>query len=357
MKTNEILLQLIGNNASVNEICSITGLSPKQLFYRLNMLKIKGYDFEKKYYYNGDIVYSIINSLTKKNKNEATIITSPKDTEFRAVLISDLHLGNVNDRPDLLYEVYNFCAKEGINIIINAGDLIDGAIGCGNVHNKKISDVNKQIEYFLNNYPYDKNILNFICLGNHDYSSLTSTGIDLEKILENKRHDLVSIGYQYCVINVKNDAIIVRHFVETEERQRKSLANRLNIIGHSHRNKNVVRSSQVNMWIPSLSDMSTGDIKGYNKQYPSIIVADISFRNGWFDIGVFEHFIFVNNEIIKVSESQYELISGKNVMQETIINEEERKPLSKKEIDNILGITNNDLKKENAKSLRLTQTE
>lgn len=47
MKTNEILLELISKNASVNEICSITGLSPKQLFYRLNMLKIKGYDFEK----------------------------------------------------------------------------------------------------------------------------------------------------------------------------------------------------------------------------------------------------------------------------------------------------------------------
>ena len=58
--TNQIILDLISKNASVNEITSITGLSAKQLFHRMNMLKIKGYDFKRKYYYNGDVCYDLV---------------------------------------------------------------------------------------------------------------------------------------------------------------------------------------------------------------------------------------------------------------------------------------------------------
>lgn len=56
--TNQKIIDMINKNANVNEICSATGLSNKQLFHRLNMLKIKGYDFSRKYYYDGNIVYN-----------------------------------------------------------------------------------------------------------------------------------------------------------------------------------------------------------------------------------------------------------------------------------------------------------
>ena len=116
--TNQLILDLITKNASVNEITSMTGLSHKQLFHRMNMLKIKGYDFKRKYYYNGDICYEMLKGFNDNNPNEVTILTSKKDTQFKALLISDLHLGNIDDTPELLYEVYNYCSKEGINIIL-----------------------------------------------------------------------------------------------------------------------------------------------------------------------------------------------------------------------------------------------
>lgn len=334
MKSNETILKLINKNASVNEICSITGLTQKQLFYRMNMLKIKGYDFEKKFYYNGDIVYSIINSLKEENKNEKTIITSPKDTEFRAVLISDLHLGNIKDRPDLLYEVYNFCVKEGINIIINAGDLIDGAVGCGNNHNKKISDVNHQLEYLLKNYPYDKNVLNFICLGNHDYSCLSSTGIDLEKILDNKRHDLISLGYGFGRLNVKNEQIIVTHPSTANVKMEPTNCN-LILTGHSHKSKNIYANANTHIYIPSLSEVDVFDTNGLHAEFPGMLKVTFPYKNGYFYVGKFEHFLFINNKMYKVSESQENLISGKKYQNAFVNNEENRKSLSMDELEKI----------------------
>ena len=362
-KMNDIIINLINKNASVNEICSITGLSHKQLFYRMSMLRIKGYDFTKKYYYNGDIVYKLKKSVEKDN--DTTIITRKSDTEFKALLISDLHLGNVYGRPDLLNEVYNFCIKKGINIIINAGDLVDGPKTCGNLHNKKILDIEKQIEYLLKVYPFDKNILNFICLGNHDYSCLQTEGLDLHKIFENKRHDLISLGYNNGVINIKNDKIGVLHSIDVDKCSNKKIL--LNLHGHSHKSKNQIFSRSVDLWIPSLTDLDVMDGKNLRKNFPSMILATFSFnKTGFFEEGNFEQFIFVNSELIKVNEFICNLLDGKNVYANNIKNEEERKALSKKDIDEVFEIrkmsepnneiVHNDNLSKN-KSLKLTQVE
>ena len=334
MKENSIILDLINKNASVDEITSITGLTHRQLFYRINMLKIKGYDFKKKYYYTGDICYNLINRVNEENNIGKTILTSKGKNTFKTMLISDLHLGNRNARPDLLNAVYEKCIKEDIHIIINAGDLIDGPKDCGRYNDKKIVDVEKQIEYLLKKYPFDKNILNFICLGNHDYACLKESGLDLEKIFDNKRHDLISLGYGYGFLNIKNDQIVVSH--PTEIKKIDSINKKLIITGHSHRYKNIVSNSNTLVYLPSLSDMKSTDVKGEHHQFPSVIIATFDFTNGIIVTGIFEHFIFVNEQLYKVSESQYDLSMGKNVNLDYINNIEVINPLKKDEIKQIL---------------------
>jgi len=333
MKTNDTILDLICKNASVNEICKVTGLSHKQLFYRINMLKIKGYDFKKKYFYSGDIVYSLIKEFNKE-ENGQTIYTSSKDTEFKALLISDLHLGSIDERPELLFEVYNYAIKDGINIIINAGDLIDGTFG---QKEHKITDINKQIEHLLKSYPFDKNILNFICLGNHDFSCLEKVGLDISKILDNKRHDLVSLGYGQGNINIKNDVITLYH-PRTAIKDEKIIVDKgLILSGHYHATKNVTNGNVVSLHLPTLSNMNN------DLPFPSIIKMTVGFSNGIFNIGTFEHLMFINNVLYKVSESQYDLFRGKDTSKKTIDNEKELVTL-KKEV-------------KTEKSLKLTQIE
>ena len=251
---NKQILELINKNISLNELIKLTGLSNKQLYHRLNVLKNQGFNIERKYYYNGDITYQLTNQIIDETP---AILTTKKDEIFEAVLISDLHITNECERLDLLNKVYEFCAKQGINIIINSGDLIDGARGVGI---KKIELIEKQIEYMLKVYPYDKNILNFLCLGNHDYDTLQINAIDLSAIINNKRHDIVSLGYEIGKINIKNDTLIVTHPLSGPCRKhRKKLndmfKNSLILCGHRHTMKCSFHSNNSFVYIPSLSDL------------------------------------------------------------------------------------------------------
>lgn len=324
-ETNQKILDMISKNASANEICAATGLSNKQLFYRLNMLKTKGYNFSKKYYYDGEITYKLQRGF--ESEKEISLLTSPKDNEFKAVFISDLHLANKKDRVDLLDQVYNFCIKEGIHIIINAGDLIDGFLGLPQL--KKFNSSEEQIDYALKVYPFDKNILNFTVLGNHDYNILEKSGQNLETILSAKRHDIISLGYGVGVLKIKNDKIIVKHRQTTKNNSKPQYDSGLILFGHTHKAKNVINGNIVNMFLSSLCDL--GSSSNYEDfTLPGFVKATINFQNGIFNLGVFEQYIFTD-KMYKINELHCELCKGKNTKQKIIEYEEERIPCKVKE--------------------------
>lgn len=314
---NQKIIDMIEKNASANEICAATGLSNRQLFYRQNMMKTKGYSFSKKFFYNGDIVYKLNKGLVTEKNPEIALFTSKKDTQFRAIFISDLHLSNKEDRVDLLNEVYNFCIKEGIHIIINGGDLIDGLLGYEDL--KKFKNPEDQIEYALNVYPFDKSILNFICLGNHDYNILENTGQNIENILEAKRHDIVSLGYGLGVLKVKNDEIIVKHPKTPHIISKGALTTGLVLNGHGHSSQATLSGNLVNLHLTTLSNMYIGKYDSL----PGFVKATIDLKNGIFGNGTFENFVFAD-KLYKVNESHYELFKGKNLNNDVIKYEEER---------------------------------
>ena len=311
--TNQKILDMIISKKTANEICSETGLSNKQLFHRLNMLKIKGYNFSRKYYYNGNIVYKLDKGFT--TEKDIALMTTSKDQEFKAIFISDLHLSSEKERLDLLDEAYNLGIKENIHIIINCGDFINGLIGPGKKKHKTYED---QIEYALKIHPFDKNILNFICLGNHDYKSLETTGQNIKTALEYRRHDIVPLGYGSGTLKIKNDEIIVTHPETPKDNNIGSVNHRLILIGHTHVSKTKTSNNgNVSLYIPSLSDLSLNQ-----NGLPSLIKATISFNQGYFDIGDFEQFVFVSKHMYKVNESRFILNLGRKKGESTIMYEE-----------------------------------
>lgn len=318
-ETNQKILDMILKNASVNEICAHTGLSSKQLFHRLNMLKIKGFNFSRKYYSDGEICYKLDKGFVYDK--EVSLITKPTENEIKMVFLSDLHLCSENQRLDLLNEVYELCAKEGIHVIINGGDLIDGLFG----PSKKMFDsYEKQIEYAIKNHPFDKNILNFICLGNHDYASLDKTGQDLETAINNKRHDIIPLGYGRGVLNIKNDKIFVIHSdTPLENNITLQTGGRLILYGHGHIMSTKIESHDVKISLPTLSNIAIPS-NGY-KMPPSMLISTLTFKNGCIEYGNFEQYIFLD-KIYKVNETKCDLFRGKNMDLTEIKNEENRTP-------------------------------
>lgn len=118
---------MINENFCLNEISATTGLSNKQIFHKLNILSCQGYNFSKKYFYSGDIIYELQEKTIPKK--DIALITSPTSNQLKAVFISDLQLGNKKDGIDLLNRIYKYCIKEGIHIIINCRDILDGIFG------------------------------------------------------------------------------------------------------------------------------------------------------------------------------------------------------------------------------------
>lgn len=323
------LINLINENKSINEICEILNFSRNQVYKRLLNLKNNGYTIKNMYYYNGDIKYKLIHGHLYFEENTTSIEMKKNENIFRAIVISDLHIGCDKQRLDLLDQVYNYCIKNNINIILNAGDLVDGWFG----QNKKINkDIEHQLHYLLKKYPFDKNILNFICLGNHDSNSYQKFGINLKTLLTNYRHDLISFASGIGHINVKNDDIVICHPLNHNKSKFNEINDSIIFKGHHHRfasNFNEYFYNHI-ICVPSLSNIFL------NNEFPLPSALTIEFNignHGKFNEGVVSQLISLNNELIKINEIKISNFHKKENMSNNV----------KKKNKNINNKNNNDL--------------
>lgn len=292
------LIELIKQNKTLNEICDILNLTNKQVYRHLLNLKNYGYTFLRDYYYDGNIAYKQIIGAYSPEKDTTEILMNKNDKIFKAIVLSDLHIGCDKQRLDLLNQIYDYYIKNGINIILNTGDLVDGWIG----QNKKINkDINHQLDYLIKKYPFDKNILNFICLGNHDVHSFNKFGINLKFLLLNYRHDLIALSSGTSYINVKNENIIMKHALNYNKPALGQINNSIILEGHHHKfltnfNK---KANNYHIFTPSLSEIYINNVL----TLPSALEIQFSFTNkGKFKDGRIMQLISTGNEMVRVNE-------------------------------------------------------
>jgi len=267
------LIQLLKEGKTSNELCAALNISNKQLFNNLTNLRNKGFLYKRKYYSNGVLLYKPITNLSgiseHYSKVDNVIITANNETNFKCIIISDLHFGNELVRLDLIERVYNYCIENKIHIIFCAGDMIDGTFSKGE---QKIKDTLEQIEYFIKNYPFDRNILTFCVGGDHDMSSIHSNGQDIMEIARNYRHDIIVGGYNNAIINVKNDKINLHHHISGGFTKTEDIP--LKIYGHYHKYATKMTDGKVlNINVPSLSDI--------NKSLPTAVEMELEFNKGY----------------------------------------------------------------------------
>ena len=314
------LLELLNNKHTCNEICSMLNISNKQLFHYLTLLKNKGLLFDRKYYYNGEIKYIPISTITDLknyycNANYSVnpaIITEHNQKNIKLVLISDLHLGNSLERLDLLNKTYDYCSKNGINIILNCGDLIDGISDC---NLKNITDIYNQIEYLIKNYPFDKNILNFAVAGNHDLNAIHSGHQDIIEALRNYRHDIVVCGYNNAFINIKNDIISLYHHIPNGKKLTK-YSSSIVLHGHAHKYSTDMNDNKVlNIVVPSLSDILS--------PFPTILELELTFNKGFIEHANIKqvYLAFANKDYV-ISEVEYNIQNNDRKHSNYIYNED-----------------------------------
>lgn len=306
-----LLLKLISENKTCNEICKIMKITNKQLCNKMIKLKGEGYLFNTKLYSDGKIVYiktDTFEKLKKMNKNSSTIITDNKEKSIKILVISDLHLGNAYERIDMLDEAFNYCCKAGIHIIFCCGDLIDGTYSRVE---KNITDSKDQIDYFIKNYPFDKSIITFAVGGDHDISCFYKDGLNIMEVMKRYRQDIIIGGYNNTKVFIKNDSILLNHYINGGTFY---YGSPVRLFGHFHNYKTCIGSNnslQVN--VPTLSDLTD--------TFPSALEMELNFEKGYINFVDLKH-IYFENGAKTLSEMEYQILYNKHKKNLPIDNEE-----------------------------------
>ena len=313
------ILELYEQGLSLGEICEELKLTPGEFNHLLKVIRDSGFNTSKTYSSDGRIVAKINKTLNFKTSNAIRI--NVKDRVLRAVFISDPHIGSEFERPDLLKRVINdYARNHGIHVIFNGGDVIENVYPDSHRKLHNPTDIS-QAKKVLRVHPYNKDMIYFTLYGNHDYKSIIESGFDIARYIEERRYDIVSLGYGSCIIHMKDDAIALVH--DLSKSNKSNIPDNVSLVfrGHSHKSKN--RENKI-IYIPSLSDSDTSCY-----EFKPLV--------GFLDV----EFIFFDKKIAKVNIKQLAFVNGEIRLanEETMVlqpgfqerkKEEEGKKLTKK---------------------------
>lgn len=265
------IIQMIVNGVSSKEIKCYLNINNDQLINELEKIKKIGYTLAVQYSKN-DIYYGFDNNhYNLYNNSDKCVDIEVKSDCFKAIAISDTHLGSKNDRLDLIEKVYEYALNNSITTILHTGDFINGVNYELEYDAKQYSNM-ETIDYALNVYPKEKSIHNYLILGNHDNLPLQLESIDLKSIIDSKRSDITCLGYKIGKLKLLDDAITLYHpftirtQLEYEERVKRFYKNdnypALSLMGHAHDSKIYNDSDLIFVRVPSLFNNRSNKIKG-----------------------------------------------------------------------------------------------
>lgn len=313
MKENqELLLKLIKEGKTCNDISKELNISSRQLYNRLLTLKNKGITLERSYYSNGQITYkipsasSIVYNKTKLSSNN--ILTLHEEEDMKMLIISDLHFGNKLERLDLVDNAFNYCAKNGINIILCAGDMIDSSYArCKEEYNT----AEKQMKHFVKDYPHDKNILTFAVGGNHDMYAFYNESKSIIDYTNSYRHDIIIGNFLLNTINIKNESISLYHHIDNYCKS--NLDAIITLHGHAHKYiTKINKNNKLQVVVPALCDI--------NQTLPTALEMNLHFKKGFIETVDLKQIYFIYRDMV-LSEVSYNLMENRNVVFKPINNE------------------------------------
>lgn len=282
------IIELYEKGLSLGEICEEMKLSSGEFNRLLKAIRDAGYNTSKTYSSDGRIVAKINKTLNFKTSNAIRI--NVKDRVLRVIFVSDPHIGSEHERPDLLKRVINGYAKNhDIHIILNGGDIVENVYPESHIKLKNPTALS-QAKKAIRIHPYHPDMIYFTLYGNHDFKSLVENGFDIARYIEERRYDIVSLGYGSCIIHMKDDAIALVH--DLSKSNKSTIPDNVSLVfrGHSHKSKN--RENKI-IYIPSLSDSDTTCY-----EFKPLV--------GFLDV----EFIFFDKKIAKVNIKQLAFVNG-----------------------------------------------
>ena len=304
-----ICIELIKKKYSLEEIQMIMGLDESTFNSVLREVRDR-FNIIKKIYSDGGIYYKILKNPKKVPENEIRI--SLRSNKFHIVFLADPHIGSKYERIDLLEKIYyEYGAKHNIHIFVNGGDMIEGIYP---TNKKKVIEATgaEQVEKVVNVYPHLPGAYTLITYGNHDEMA---EGIDTAKYVEDRRYDLISMGYNSSIINIADDSIGVVHKVSMG-RVYHMVEQAMIFKAHGHKSRNIQNRI---FYVPASSEDHLGNYE--YEPLPGFIDTALTIEKGKIKRADLTQFAFsdgkvrlANEQSIRVDEEREKklILSRKN---------------------------------------------
>ena len=280
------------------EILSGTPINAIQLLYNIPSIELSkylkdirdnGFRFTKTILSDGNLYY-IPNITLSLNPNQHYQRIGISGNQFKTMFISDTHVGNLRERLDYIKIAYEYARTHNIHIVFNGGDVIDNVYP-ENINNLKNKTLDSQIGKYTSIIPDIPGIITLTLYGNHEAHSLITDSRDIARIIEDKRYDLVSLGYGACRLEMKSDAIGLSHFIKKVPIKDYLKGVSINFRGNSHKSKTSYKEDK-EIYIPTLSDNISNAYE--YKPLPGFLAAD---------------FIFVENKIERINTTHLSIVN------------------------------------------------
>ena len=189
----------------VTELINCTDFS--KLYSNKNKLLSIGYNLEENKltdsYYDflelkkENRPYDIIEGIPVKVRlSEGSYVNINNNKESEIAVVSDLHLGSIYDRTDLIRRVYKDCLQRGVSTILCAGDVTDGYYPERKRYCKsqKVAGFEETLDYAFRNLPHIGDIKMYAISGNHDDTFETGKSKSILAELSRRREDFIYLG-------------------------------------------------------------------------------------------------------------------------------------------------------------------
>lgn len=150
--------------------------------------------------------------LKGKEFKPKTLKKSFQGKHFRFGVVSDTHFCSIHEKIHELHEFYAHCKRQGVDTVVNAGDIVAGwGIYKGQENEVHTYGADAQIAYVVKNYPKVKGIKTAFITGNHDLSWWNRSGVDIGAKVAEQREDMVYLGQYEGFLNIGGVKIQLSH--------------------------------------------------------------------------------------------------------------------------------------------------
>jgi predicted phosphodiesterase len=200
------IIKLLKEPISIKTIADKLEIDLHKAYEIISGLNTKGHNI-----YNDGDYFSIRTTSDTLVKTHNTRFDGDKVIRFGVV--SDTHLNSRYAQITLLHQAYDEMQKQGIECVYHCGDIDEGdQMRMGHQYECYNQGADDHVEEVVKNYPKRDGMKTYFITGNHDHSFIKRNGLDIGKMISDKRPDMKYLGQSQAYINIANNCIMeLRH--------------------------------------------------------------------------------------------------------------------------------------------------